>query len=33
MQGCQNALATGAITGYFKVFATCKLLKRREKNG
>ena len=27
------APATGAITGYHKVFATCKLLERREKNG
>ena len=25
MQGCQNAPATGAITGYFKVFVTCNL--------
>ena len=32
-QGCQNELATGAITGYFKVFATCKLLESSEKNG
>ena len=27
------ALPTGAITGYYKVFATCKLLERSEKNG
>ena len=27
------APATGAITGYHKVFATCKLLERSEKNG
>ena len=27
------ALSTGAITGYHKVFATCKLLERSEKNG
>ena len=27
------ALATGAITGYYKVFAACKLLERSEKNG
>ena len=31
--GCQNKPATGAITGYFKVFAACKLLERRKKNG
>ena len=27
------APANGAITGYHKVFATCKLLERSEKNG
>ena len=30
--GCQNEPATGAITGYLKVFAACKLLERRKKN-
>ena len=30
-QGCQNAPATGAITGYSEVFAGCKLLEKREK--
>ena len=33
VQSCQNEPATGAITGYFKVFAICKLLERSEKNG
>ena len=32
-QGCQNGPVTGAITGYFKVFAACKLLEKSEKNG
>ena len=32
-QGCQNAPAAGSVTGYFKVFAACKLLERSEKNG
>ena len=32
-QGCQNGPVTGAITGYFKVFAACKLLEESEKNG
>lgn len=27
----QNVAATGAIAGYFEVFATCKLLKKSEK--
>ena len=31
MQGCQNEPATGATTGFFKVFAACKLLKRSAK--
>ena len=31
MQGCENAPATGAITGYLKVFAACKLWERSEK--
>ena len=30
--GCQNEPATGAITGYLKVFAACKLLERSKKN-
>ena len=30
-QCCQNAPATGAIAGYFKVFAACKLLEKSEK--
>ena len=31
LQGCQNAPETGAITGYFKVFAACILLERSQK--
>ena len=31
VQGCENAPATGAITGYLKVFAACKLWERSEK--
>ena len=27
----QNVAATGAIAGYFEVFATCKLLEKSEK--
>ena len=30
-QGCRNASATGAIAGYFVVFAGCKLLEKSEK--
>lgn len=33
LQGCQNVLASAAITSYFEFFAGCKLLKKSEKKG
>ena len=33
LQECQIGPATIAINGYFKAFATCKLLEKCEKNG